>query len=410
MKKSTVLQRHVNTLERLCVSQGKPAPDLERVASALVQLQRGLTDDRVLAGGTYMEEKALLRAYLLYYWPVSYQQVMRILRKLPAGAFGFLGKTGIPILDIGSGPGPASAAICDYLITGQGCEPASVSVCLADHSQKALSLAQSFFSCDFPSVSAGACACDLEKGFPPLGMTGRQQKFSIAIMSHSLNEMWKGDDRRLEKRTAFLQRLLDGIMEENSVLILCEPAQTKSSRELMSVRDALLSGRKDLDLLSPCPGAGIPCPALLQGEGATCHDEGGWQPVEPAARLARMAGLSRTSVKMSYFVFRKRAGLGTDAPEAQDAGEARDVADGSFTARVVSDAMLNKAGRTRFVLCDGKRRFSISAKKGERLDAEREFWNLSRGDLIAVTGAEARKSEGGVSFAVTAGTRIRLLG
>ncbi|MBP5157704.1 MAG: hypothetical protein ILP18_07540 [Treponema sp.] len=404
MKKATVLQQHVNTLAKLSSSPGKAAPDLGRVATALLQLQRGLTDERVLAGGHYMEEKSLLQAYLLYYWPVSYQQLMHMLRKLPATAFNFPKEAGISILDIGSGPGPASAAICDYLTKEQGIQASSLSVRLLDHSPKALSLAKHFFSRDFPAVSTESFACNLEEEFPPSGGLPAKQGYNIAVMGHSLNEMWKDDSAKRKKRTAFLGRLLDELMAEDSLLILCEPAQTKSSRELIAVRDSLLAARNDLDLLSPCPGAGFPCPALLQGEGTTCHDEGDWEPVAPATRLAQMAGLNRTSIKLSYFAFKKHGTGGPAAPERQNAE------DGTFTARVVSDAMLNKAGRTRFVLCDGKRRFSISAKKGEKAADDCGFWKLKRGQLIMVRGAQARSAEGGPSYAVAEGTGIQLLG
>ena len=59
-----------------------------------------------------MEDKALFSAYLLYYWPVSYMQMSHILRPL----YAMLSKRydrrqRFSILDVGSGPAPASAAV-----------------------------------------------------------------------------------------------------------------------------------------------------------------------------------------------------------------------------------------------------------------------------------------------------------
>ncbi len=360
-----------------------------------------------------MEEKGLLSAYLLYYWPVSYQQLSHIFRTLSSPASEDFIKTitdkkdVISMLDMGCGPGPASAAACDFLTGTLGLKEDSISVSLADYSEKALSLARTVFSRDFPAISTAICACDLEKNFLKQIASQTKNRFSILILSHSLNELWKKDGKRIEKRASLIEDILDNCMEDDSLIILCEPAQTKSSRELIAVRDKLLADRKDLTILSPCLRSDFPCPALLQGEGTTCHFEGEWEAVEPAGSLAKAAGLDRNSVKMAYFVLRKSARACKNEAEARE-DEGNISNNSSFTARAVSDAMLNKAGRTRFVLCDGGRRFGLSAKKGEKAADECGFWNLRRGDLIRVTGAEARGEADSPSFAVKEGTKLEI--
>lgn len=361
-----------------------------------------------------MEEKNLLSAYLLYYWPVSYQQLSHIFRTLSSPASSDFIKTisnrknPISVLDIGCGPGPAASAACDFLTSTIGPKEDAISVSLVDYSEKALSLARTIFSRDFPAIHTKICACDLEKDFLKHIVSQTKSKFSILMFSHSLNELWKRDGKRIEKRTALIENILDSCMEDDSLVILCEPAQTNSSRELIAVRDKLLANRKDLRILSPCLRSDSPCPALLQGEGTTCHFEGTWEVVEPASSLAKAANLDRNSVKMAYFVFRKSTRTCKSETEATE--NERCVSNNiSFTARVVSDAMLNKAGRTRFVLCDGTRRFSLSAKKGEKAADECGFWNLRRGNLISVTDAEARGEADSPSFAVREGTKLGIL-
>lgn len=360
-----------------------------------------------------MEEKGLLSAYLLYYWPVSYQQISHIFRTLSSPAASDFIKTSfnrkktLSVLDIGCGPGPAASAACDFLTGPLGLKEDDISVFLADYSEKALSLARTVFSRDFPPVNTKICACDLEKNFLKHIVSQTKSRFSILLISHSLNELWKKDGKRIEKRAALIEDILDSCMEDESLIILCEPAQTNSSRELIAVRDRLLASRNDLRILSPCLRSDSPCPALLQTEGTTCHFEESWEVVEPASSLAKAANLDRNSVKMAYFVLRKSARTSKDETSVtEDEGNLSNNI--SFTARVVSDAMLNKAGRTRFVLCDGRRRFSLSAKKGEKAADECGFWNLRRGQLISVTGAEARGEQGSPSFAVKDGTKLEI--
>lgn len=359
-----------------------------------------------------MEEKGLLSAYLLYYWPVSYQQLSHIFRTLSNPASNSFikaitdRKDTVSVLDIGCGPGPAAAAACDFLTDTLGLKEDSLSVSLADYSEKALSLARTVFSRDFPAINTKIFACDFEKDFLNHILSQKKNTFSILILSHSLNELWKKDGKRIEKRAALIENILDSCMKDDSLVILCEPAQTNSSRELIAIRDKLLSDRNDLSLLSPCLRSDSPCPALLQGEGTTCHFEEAWEAVEPASSLAKSAGLDRNSVKMAYFVFRKSSHTCKNGAETTEE-EGAVFTNTNFTARVVSDAMLNKAGRTRFVLCDGRRRFSLSAKKGEKAAEECGFWNLRRGQLISVSGAESRGDTQNPSYAVTESTVIR---
>ncbi len=408
MEKMSLLQRHVNTLSALLPhtkrGKGRGTLPLRALSDALFRLQRGLTGERTLAGDFYMEDDSLLAAYLLYYWPVSYQQLRHIIGQLPPEAFSFTGRTagsGPSILDTGSGPGPASAALCDFLQEQAKAGP-SPSVCFCDHSPKALSLAQGIFAKDFPNVQTQIQVSDFEKAPFSSESLPEGKKFSVAIFCHSLNELWQEKKDRIDRRTGLIEQILDSYMEKEGLLILCEPAQTKSSRELISIRDSLLARRSDLDLLAPCTGSGTPCPALRQGEGTSCHSEGNWEAVEPATSLAEAAGLDRKSIKMSYLAFKK-----TEESNGREGQAAQQET--AFTARVVSDPMLNKAGRIRFVLCDGHERFSLSAKKGDAAAERKGFWKLKRDTLICVRKAERRGEAGKPSFAVTEETEIDIL-
>jgi hypothetical protein len=69
------------------------------------------------------------------------------------------------------------------------------------------------------------------------------------------------------------------------------------------------------------------------------------------------------------------------------------------TWRVVSDPMLNKAGRVRYLICGESGRLPFSAKQGTGFPAESIFFSLRRSDLIVLDGPEERESGLGLSSA-----------
>ena len=52
--------------------------ELKEIAAGVRKLSHGLTRERELAGARYMDDPALLGAYLLFYWPVSYAQARSV--------------------------------------------------------------------------------------------------------------------------------------------------------------------------------------------------------------------------------------------------------------------------------------------------------------------------------------------
>jgi hypothetical protein len=62
--------------------------------------------------------------------------------------------------------------------------------------------------------------------------------------------------------------------------------------------------------------------------------------------------------------------------------------------RVVSQPMLNKAGRLRYLLCGEGRLETISARADDESARARGFMGLRRGDLIGATDLERRQGGG----------------
>ena len=382
-----LLQNHISTLISLWRNNKNAnflsKPEILKVSSDLLSLQRGLTGKRELVGSGYMENPSQLGAYLLYYWPISYMQIYWAAKSCPELIAAE--KKEINILDMGSGPAPASVSLCDLLLKN-GVQKISVDLC--DFSQKALNLASQIYSRDLKSVTIKTRVQNFEKE-PPHS----DKKYDIIIMSHALNELWKNSPDFIQKRTDFLIKLSENLVDDG-ILFLSEPALLETSRNLLQIRNRLI--QNGFCILSPCPGQSD-CPALSAGPNHTCHAEISLAPVEPVSSIAKNARLDRESVKMTYFIFKK--GYKT-VPMEED-----------FTAikgKVVSDAMLNKSGRIRFLICDGKTRTAVSAKKDDQYAKKIKFFALKRYDSILISNPEIRGDNETKAYGIKEDTELRV--
>jgi SAM-dependent methyltransferase len=341
--------------------------EIAEAGAALLALQRGLTGGRSLVGRGYMDDDSLLGAYLLYYWPVSYLQFSLALAERPCSPR--------RVLDLGSGPGPASAAILDAMAPrGQNVQE----LVLVDASGQALDLATALLVGEAgQGIRLAAIELDLESDSSlPMG------PFDLISMGHCLNELWASEPDALERRTAFVERAAERLAPDGRILLV-EPALLSTSRALTALRDAL-AGR-GYQVLGPCPGS-YPCPALAAGPDRSCHAAAPWEAPEPVASLAKAAGLDRSAVKFSYFLLQ--------APPGSSANPRQEQSVDSDLRRVVSEPMLNKAGRLRYLLCGDGRLEALSARSDDPGARARGFTELRRGDELRPRGLEKREGGG----------------
>jgi SAM-dependent methyltransferase len=352
--------------------------EIETAAASLLALQRGLTGGRRLAGSPYMEDSGLLGAYLLYYWPVSYMQVALSLAAAPHAAAPFSPER---VLDLGSGPGPASAAILDASRASGA--PGPRELVLVDSSRKALDLASSILERRVEQGVAREAARPTKLSTVLLDLEAAAElpagSFDLIVMGHCLNELWRGESDALERRLR-LVRQAAGSLSPGGRILLVEPALLLTCRELIALRDRL--AMDGLRVLSPCPGS-YPCPAFAAGPDRSCHAESPWAAPESVASLAKAAGLDRESVKWSYFIL--------DSAAAPYPADETPLAE---TRRVVSDPMLNKAGRLRYILCGNARLETISARADDEAARASGFMRLRRGDIVKALDLEERAGGG----------------
>lgn len=375
------------------------------LARALLNLQRGLTGTRACAGSGYMDDPSALAAYFRYYWPVSYFQVSMAMEELRArGAFPRPAPAGgFRMLDIGSGPGPATAAIAAFLrAAGFGTAASGFAATLVDSSPAALSLAgRALRSLAIdPSESLRA---DLQSGDLPAGAAG---PFDLAVACHAANELWADRDDAVARRAGLLARVWDRLAP-GGILLVIEPAALATSRPALALRDRLLRDLPEARMLGPCTTR-RPCPLLAAGPDRTCHSVWPWNPPAAVAALAAAAGLDRDSAKAAWFAL-GRGGRSIPPDGSHDAS-----ADGSHDAsRVVSDPMLNKAGRVRYAMCSDRGLATYSAHRDDRAARAAGFFDLRRGDLCGLPGFVPRGEAAGTgaasSFGFAEGASIRLL-
>ena len=347
--------------------------------AGFTQLQRGLTGERSLIGESYMDNHAMLEAYLAYYWPVSRAQAAHAIGVGYGSGFAGSVRT---VIDAGSGPGPVAAAFSDA-----GAE----ALCLLDQSRRALDIAFR----ELPRrcsrlASLSSFVMDISRPDPSvLPLWG---KADCVCFGHSLNELFPDDPGRIEKRAALLETYSGGLAPGGKILVI-EPALLSTSRDLLAVRNLLVA--RGWRVAAPCRGREtLPCPAFDAGANHTCHEEISWTLPAGVARLAGSLKLDKESLKMTWFLL--------VPPQGGDGSHAGEGSPGTVY-RVVSDPMLNKSGRVRRLICGEAGRFPLSAEEGSG-DARRSGFDLlKRGDFIEVDNPEKRENGWGVGHE----TRIR---
>jgi SAM-dependent methyltransferase len=322
--------------------------ETKQVAQGVRTLSLGLTRDRQLAGAKYMDDPALLGAYLLFYWPVSYAQARQALGELPRPR---------EVLDLGSGPGPMSFAALDA---------GAAAVTSADRSKAALDLAKALATEATEPIATREWSP--ERPLP-------DGQFDLVLMGHVINELFHdGKDVTasvLDKRAALLEQVLAKVKPRGSLLIL-EPALRDTSRALLQLRDRMVS--RGYAVRAPCLFRGN-CPALVK-ESDWCHAERDWKMPPTVEAIARLAGIHKDSLKMSYLALAPKGEPWAEPPEGH-------------LYRIVSEPLEGK-GRLRFMGCGPEGRVGLAMQEKHQTEANKVFFKLPRGAVVKLDVTEPR--------------------
>lgn len=206
--------------------------------------------------------------------------------------------------------------------------------------------------------------------------------FDMVALGHTLNELWSGHPDRIELRITLVKKL-GGQLAAGGRILIMEPALKSTAQEAIRVRDGLVQSGFSVEM--PCIWQQA-CPALPDG---TCHGEFDWRPPAEMVRLAHAARIGRETLKMAWFLLRK------EKPVPPGPSEASPSPDGGLY-RVVSEPLLSKSGRIRYLVCGSLGRFTLSASRDCRAAGIKAFFTLARGDAIRFAGARHRETGWGL--------------
>ncbi len=310
-----------------------------------------------------MDQKDLLQTYRSYYHPISSAKG----ESLATEALNQMGKRGltpshvsqsIKIVDFGSGTG---GFVEGFLRGISAYFPESPrEIFLYDHSHHALTSASEAVRKILPETNP---VHSRVTRFP--GHLTLPDPIDWLLQANLLAEnLEKSPEMLLLLEEAFLR------LSPGGVMILAEPADRVSSRNLLNIRDLLLDHLQDLHILAPCPNfRDAACPALLN-EKDWCHEDRPFHFSPEVHSMASSVGHIKDALKMSYLI-------GIRSPNRPLSHSSQEHS----TLRLVSE-LKNERGLGWGIFCDGEERKKVRILTRHRNEVNKSFWSLHRGEEI----------------------------
>jgi hypothetical protein len=312
-------------------------------------------------------------AYFLYFMPCNLFRVAAVWSELTRLGFKWPAQT-LKAVEFGAGPATGACGIAAGEKYAPAGLPKSGSWALIEQDKQILELGAGWAETYFNKLGMTDWGIkpfhrkiDSEKGFLPPAAP----KFNLWLMSYYLNETLSDP---VKLASTLIQNWKDHL-EDESIIIIIEPALKLQSRRLLALRREILAEREKkkidwLQVLLPCLGHQA-CGALANPED-WCHEEVTWWRPPYIQRIDKMAGLDRKSLPFSYLVLMKSKRSRDEILPALKVGP------DSQRHRLVSPS--HEEGRElEFFICgqEGKRRTRYRPKNAEDHGA-----NLNRGDII----------------------------
>lgn len=249
-------------------------------------------------GATPWKHAGTAEAYMAYFFPLNYLRLQYVLGEALRLQFPMRS-----ILDIGSGPGVAHAALLDLGFTGeyQASEPAEVARGLHMQWRKAQGEQRNLF---------------LESG----RLTADQVRGKTLLLSYVVNELTEFPAEWFEAES----------------LIILEPSTRDQGRRLMELRAQLIA--EGFSVWAPCTHQGL-CPLLTESKNDWCHQRIHTERPEYLQKLEAKMQIRNDTLTFSYLLASRRA-----APVYS-----------SRTGRIIGDTLYEN-GKTRQAFCRGPKR------------------------------------------------------
>ncbi len=340
-----------------------PNEDLASLAADVARLSRLLTEEREHMPAAYLRNRRLRKAYISYFLPSNLRKIHLPLRELSLHPQSTLLNERLRILDIGSGPGTATLGVLEFL-SGKGKKPV-LEITAADQVPENLQDAEALFESYRDRYNMEASLHTVKTSVEKLeqSLTGH---YDLIILSNVLNELFPREEEKIPKRIDLLHAVLGRFLARNGSCVIIEPALRDTSREMLMVRDGLLT--HGFHAYSPCLMSES-CPALLNPKD-WCHEDVPWDPPALIQKLDKLTGLKKDSLKFSYSVIRK---------DNISLADMHDIP--SF--RIVSGPLVSK-GKIEFYLCGKGGRRLITRLDKDSSPLNEEFEMLKRGTVACL--------------------------
>ena len=278
-------------------------PHIERLSARFNRLEQSASLGLEPYWGQSSHPRNLRLAYLLGFMPPNlvrtaaiWAELHRFGYRFPAGPF--------RALELGSGPGSATAGIISGEYHAPLGIPPSATFALIEQDRGILELGQNWCRTYADSYHRPGWSfqpfhrrLDLQSPLLP----PRAPQFQLWLMSYTLNE-WDIPAEALAER---LLESWENHLAEEALVILVEPALKTQSRRLLELRAALLkrlqsSAGPPLQVLLPCLGHQA-CGALADPED-WCHEALTWWRPPYLQALDRLTRLDHKILPFSYLV------------------------------------------------------------------------------------------------------------
>src|SRR4030095_5503640 len=352
--------------------------DLRLFAQGAKSLSDLFTSERKDLAANYLNDKKYRAGYLLYFLPLNFCKAQSILEKLPSS---FFNRPKVKILDLGCGPGTFSLALIDHLIqrkTPGKKDRTEIEILALDQNYHVLKDAQILHEEMVEAlknkgyslrVNLAVRTFDLRRGKPDTLL--KNDQFDLIVASNFLNE-WVSSSS--QEKAKFLEKIYQRHLPSEGFLILMEPGFQRSTRDLMALRDLILS-RKGLNVFAPCLHQ-RECPMLAATDRDWCHFYIQWDQPPFMKELDRLLKNKNEFLKLSYMIFTSKHLSELDRHQLKKEETA-------FVYRVVSNLMGSK-GKSEIVLCGPGGRWHVSRLDKNRSESNRRFAELKRGDFVYV--------------------------
>ncbi len=348
---------------------------LQRYVPHLQQLSGYLNDveERRSAAGSYMRDRRLREAYLLYYVTCNFLKLLWPLGELwPDGPpQNPESESPFRVLDIGCGPGTGIAALHAWHDQCSGSRPISVK---GIDSVSANAVLYREIGVMLRAESGHQIDCDAEVG-DARHLEGESGSYDLVMGMNVLNEIPEPSQIR------FLQRCAE-LLDSTGTLLLIEPALRTTSRGLLRLRDQAV--KEGWNVRVPCFRQGE-CPALIS-EKDWCHHDVPWDRPDFIAWIGEEIGNIKKSLKFSCMVLSRNADIGKQPEDSM--------------LRVVSELFVEK-GRSWCFCCGGQGRRAYQRNHRDDSDLNTVFGELKRYDAIMIEGEEEREHDVRISANAT---------